>query len=312
MNRVKQNIFLYILLGGTLLFAACDKVENPYPEETAQPASCDAPVFDSNLNTQRNVLLEDFTGHRCPNCPYANYIARQYQTTLEGQGKNLIIVSVHATDLSEPQNNPDGSFAAEFRTEAGDNFGDLTNSYSEYFGGATGFSYVPIGLIDRAAYNSAVPVDVGDWSAAINDRFNVPIGANLQMEVSYDAAFDKACIYVETEFLQNLSGDYNLVVYVVEDSIVNWQINGPSGDPTYPLNTNVETYMHRHVLRQTVTGTWGTQIATGGVTIGETNVTGFNVDIKPEWNPDHISFVAYVYDDATKEILQAIDAHLVH
>ena len=308
-NKVIQFCLGLVLL--STLITSCDRVEFPYPEQISQPATCDAPLFDSNMNASRNVLLEDFTGHRCPNCPFAAYSAAQLQATLESQGKHLIIVGEHVTNLAEPQSNPDGSFASDYRTTAGDNFGNLTNSYSEFFGGATGFSYVPIGLVDRAVYIASAAVDVGDWSDAINARFNVPIGANLQMEVIYDAAFDKACIYLETEFVQNLTGDFNLVIYVIEDSIVDWQINGAAGDPTYPLNTNVENYIHRHVLRETVTGTWGTEIAVGGVTIGETNVTGFNVNIKPEWNQAKISFVAYVYNDATKEILQTIEHKLV-
>ncbi len=307
MNRINLFFAIAIFSG---FFASCDYVEFPYPEQTAQPASCDTAVFVSDTNTQRNVLLEDFTGHRCPNCPFAAYTALNYKNTLASQGKNLIVVAIHTTDLAEPLTSGT-EFLTEFRTEAGDNFGTLTNSYSEYFGGATGFSYVPIGLVDRTVYNTSNLVDVGDWTAAVDDRFLAPIGANIQMSVNYDQAFDKACLYVETEFLQNLSGDYNLVIYIVEDSIVDWQINGPAGDPNYPLNTNVENYIHRHVLRGTVSGTWGTQIAVGGVSIGETNITGFNVDLNPDWDPNHISFVAYVYDDATKEILQTIEHELV-
>lgn len=306
-----KNHILYLALISIGFISSCDKIENPYPEDSSQAATCTEPTFDTNINTQRNVLLEDFTGHRCPNCPFATYSAIQLQNTLEGQGKHLIIVGEHVTNLAEPQSNPDGSFAYEFRTEAGDNFGSLTNSYSEFFGGSTGFSYVPIGLVDRANYNSSVLVDVGDWSDAINARFSAPIGANLQMKTIYDQVSNKACIYVETEFVQNLTGDFNMVIYVLEDSIVTWQINGPSGDPTYPLNTNIEFYMHRHVLRKTVSGTWGTLVASGSVAIGETSVAGFNVDLDPTWNANHISFVAYVYDDATKEILQTIEHHLI-
>ena len=306
---MKNLMPIYFVLITILIFSSCDKVEFPYPQQVAEPASCTEPIFDSNLNTQRNVLLEDFTGHRCPNCPGATYNAIQYQNTLEGQGKHLIIVGMHATDLAEPLTSGT-EFLSEYRTTDGDNFGNLTNSYSEYFGGATGFAYVPIGLVDRANYNSSNVVDVGDWNNAIDDRFSLPLQANLQMEINYDVAFDKACIYIETEFLQNLGGNYNLVVYVVEDSIVDWQINGLNGDPTYPLDENIEFYMHRHVFRGAVNGTWGASIATGGVTIGQEIVKGYNVDIKPEWNPEHISFVAYVYDDATKEILQVIEQHL--
>ncbi len=313
-----KKISLLIPLFASFIFS-CDKIENPYPEQIAEPASCDPPVFDSNLNTLRNVLLEDFTGHRCPNCPYAGYTAIELQDALALQGKHLIIVGEHVTELAEPQSNTDGSYATEFRTEEGDNFGNIIGSYSEFFGGASGFSYVPIGLIDRTPYNSNYRVDLGDWSDAIDARFNAPIGANLQMNISYDEVFKQACIHIETEFLTNTSGNFNLVVYVMEDSIVDWQLNGssPNHDPNYPAASNIENYMHRHVFRCTVNGTWGTEIASGNVGIGETVVKGFNFNFNdpdhPEranWNTNRISFVAYVYDDATKEILQAIEMHM--
>ena len=61
---------------------SCDKVENPFPKDTggldwslypdgdsAHYAQNHWPTFTANTNTQRNVIIEDFTGHRCVNCP---------------------------------------------------------------------------------------------------------------------------------------------------------------------------------------------------------------------------------------------------
>lgn len=296
MNNVK--LFLSFLIFAFAI-SSCDYVEFPYPEETAQPADCDTTDFPPNTNTERNVLVEDFTGHKCPNCPFGAAYLRGLQNTLESQGKHLIIVSLHATSpLSDPENNPDGSYASDYRTVEGNALKDFYN-----------ITYIPVALIDRVEYGASEVVEVGDWETAINDRFDDPIGANLQMSVNYDAAFDKACVWIETEILENTSDNINLVVAIVEDSIVDWQYNGSPGDPDYPQGDN-ENFVHRHVFRGNANGTWGTQIATGGVTAGDKIVIGYNIDINPGWNPEQISFVVYVYNETTKEILQAIEKHL--
>lgn len=308
--------YLFVFAAATSFFSSCDKVENPYPPAPEAPF-CDTPAFVQNTDTARTVLLEDFTGHRCPNCPYAGYIGLQEQANLETQGKKLLLVAVHATDLAEPLTSGT-EFLSEYRTEAGDDFGNLTNSYSEFFGGATGFAYVPIGMIDRAVYNTSTSVDIGDWTSAINDRFNVPAGAMMQMEVSYDAGLNKACVWVETEFRADMTGDFNLVVYIVEDSIVDWQTMGMTPVPGYPTNQNIDYYTHRHVLRDAVNGTWGQAVATGSVVEGEKIIKGYTYDFndtehnnrRTGFNKEHISFIAYVYRNDTKEILQAVEMHM--
>lgn len=77
--------FIFISLTAASLFAACDKVDNAYPKNAVSssldwslyPDGDSAhyvsqglwPTFTANTNTQRNVLIEDFTGHLCVNCP---------------------------------------------------------------------------------------------------------------------------------------------------------------------------------------------------------------------------------------------------
>lgn len=311
-----KNYLLCSILFSFAIISSCDKVENPFPEGLEIPF-CDTPSFSQNLDTTRAVLLEDFTGHKCPNCPYATYLAIQEQNTLASQGKKLIIVANHVTNLAEPSTSGT-EFLTEFRTEAGDNFGTLAGSYSEFFGGSTGFSYVPIGLIDRANYNSSVLVDVGDWSAAISDRYAVPVDARMQIDVTYDAGLNKACVWVESEFMNNLNGDFNLVVYIVEDSIIDWQTMGPNTVPGYPTNQNINNYLHRHVFRDAVNGNWGQSLATGSVSAGEKIIKGYTYDFndpsynnrRASFNKEQISFIAYIYRNDTKEILQVIEKHM--
>ena len=63
-------------------------MKNPYPPEvnleldtTLYPGlwsdyeNNDWPIFSENTNTNRNVLIEDFTGHKCVFCPAAADLA---------------------------------------------------------------------------------------------------------------------------------------------------------------------------------------------------------------------------------------------
>ena len=72
----------------------CDKIENPvvvkenvintdlYPGE----GDYVIPPFGDYPSSTQNVLLEDFTGHRCGNCPTAADIAHELKEEYQGSG----------------------------------------------------------------------------------------------------------------------------------------------------------------------------------------------------------------------------------
>lgn len=292
-----KNICNYSLILGLAfaLFSSCDYVTQPNIAGGNTNENCVPDTFTTNTNTQRNVLLEELTGHKCPNCPGASQDARALQQTLATSGKKLILVNLHAGTLAVPEVGT-GEFESDYRCAA-------STAYHDYWS----TPYVPLGLINRVPYNSAVLIDAADWTAAVNAEFLKPLEVNLQMQVKTDTVSGDACFHHETEFLVNKTGTFNLVIYIVEDSIVDWQINGPNGDTNYPLNSNLNNYVHRHMLRGTVTPTWGWQVSSGSVSAGQKITNSFSYAIPANWNKDHLHIIAYVYDDSNKEILQAIE-----
>ena len=82
---MKKSILYTAFLGFAALFTACDEVSEG-----------ERYISLPQVETKRNVLLEDFTGQFCSNCPTAhatiNSLKAQY-------GSSLIAVSVHATDV---------------------------------------------------------------------------------------------------------------------------------------------------------------------------------------------------------------------
>ena len=98
---------------------------------------------------------------------------------------------------------------------------------------------------------------------------------------------------------QGTDGHINghLQVWVTEDNITALQMM-PDG------STNRE-YVHNHELRTPVNGTWGESIT---IEEGQGNIITLQQPLNAEWNTDHLSVVAFVYDDTG--VLQATRAQV--
>lgn len=87
-----------------MVLTSCNKVNPPYTTSGNGSGQND---------TVRKVLLEEFTGHQCPNCPNAHTTAKNLKDFYD---KQLIIVVVHATSFTDNDNPP---FVYNFKTPAG-------------------------------------------------------------------------------------------------------------------------------------------------------------------------------------------------
>lgn len=293
MKKVKT---IFGLIFPVVLVASCSYVDQPYINPPVDPSACPAPVFPENTNQQRNVLFEEFTGHTCGNCPGGAYDIR---TIYEPQyGDSLVVVSVHAGGFALVEL---PGYPTNFSTPAGE-------AYNNFFG----VSGYPVGMINRVPYSSNVLIGKANWANALAIEVAKPLEINLQMITDFDSTSNKLCVHVESEFEVAKTGQYNLIVYLVEDSIVAPQKNYPgSGDPTYNIPTEYN-YMHRHVLRANINGTWGNNVVDGSANAGDKFVNSIQYMVNPAWNKHRLHIVAYIYDNATKEVLQVIEEHLLH
>ena len=76
--------------------------------------------FDNPSNIIQKILIEDFTGHTCQNCPEA---AEELHTIQSNYPSQVIGIAIHAGFFAEPENN-DTSFTTDFRTEKGNSIHD--------------------------------------------------------------------------------------------------------------------------------------------------------------------------------------------
>ena len=117
--------------------------------------------------------------------------------------------------------------------------------------------------------------------------------------VQYNETNNEVSTQITVEALEELTGDHKLVVYLIEDHIIDWQTDNDA------TPSDVPDYDHRHALRDNLNGTWGTTVFSGTVPSGESVTLNFDdFSLDPVWNMDNGYLVAYVYDDNTSEIFQ--------
>ncbi|MBK9147468.1 MAG: Omp28-related outer membrane protein [Flavobacteriales bacterium] len=270
----------------SVLAFSCDKVENPIERRDTGGSG--------PTTVKRRALLEEFTGHHCNNCPAAHVVAAQ----LDGlYGDELILVNLHAalnfnSSFIAPQSNADGSYATDFRTTEGQAY-------------ATTYlvTFMPSGLVNRTPFNNSTLLSNDVWGSAIADIVAQDAALDIWIsDLQHDAAAHTVSATVKVAVLADLTGEHKIITCLTEDHVIDWQYSS-----TGPLVDNPD-YDHRHVFRKTMDGAWGQVAVATGATAGDTlTFTYSGVSMDPAWNADECELVAYVYETATNQVLQAAE-----
>lgn len=218
--------FLLPLLA-LLLLVGCDAVERPdrWREDPA-------PIVP-----RRNVLLVDFTGQRCSNCPAAADLL--HSLTAGPAGARIIAVSVHGGALAL-------STDASPRGLAGPDARRLTDEAR--------VSSWPQGTVDRPVGGTLLRPSA--WNAALAERLALAADADAAAQQSlmadaHVALATRTLSYtLRPRHLTDAAGQADAETYLhlwlVEDSI--------TAPQTLADGTERADYLHRHVLRLDLTG----------------------------------------------------------
>jgi hypothetical protein len=265
MKAMLQKSKILLLALCSLALTACDHIadDERLIEVKNTPQTPDEPE-----TAVRTVLLEDFTGQRCVNCPKGTEVIEQLQ---EAYGDRLVAVGIHGGPLG---------FKGTAKAK-----GLATSVGDEYFS-HWNLEYQPVGLIDRHGATNYT-----DWTAAVRQQMSQP--SSIKMALTATLSNGQIAISVEEEPYSDYSG--KLQVWVLEDGITALQ--------SMPDGTNNANYVHNHVLRTPVNGTWGQDIS---LTKGTKAQQSMTQAVDPEWNTEKLSIVAFVYNDSGVE--QAVKA----
>ena len=208
------------------------------------------------------MLIEDFTGQRCVNCPNANDEIARLQ---KEYGEDAVVaVAIHSGPLGFYTN----SRYVGLRTETGD----------EYYGHWQ-IEYQPIGMVDRHEL-----LDYSSW----NGRIRQELAKKAPVSITIEASVVERNLSIQTNVL-GIDGntDGKLQVWLTEDDVIAFQLM-----PDGMLN---DAYVHQHVFRAAVNGNWGDALS---VKEGETVTKHYDMALSDEWNVSGLSVVAFVYNDS--------------
>jgi hypothetical protein len=193
-------------------------------------------------------------------------------------GSKAIYLSLHQSSLSELYSLTASDLATAF--------GSIGQPFFTVNGQALG------------AYSGTV---VAETVSAINDYYNAT-AADMNAGFEYGIAGDTLYVHTRTTFFTAQSGDYYTAVYIYEDSIWEWQANYDPGIP----DTDI---WHNHVLRTSMNGHFGAEIATGIQDAGTSVNRNFKLKLDPAWDPAHLHVVTVVWkkNGSTFEFVNAND-----
>ncbi len=291
MKKIFYPIFLLMLFGS--LWTACDKIEEPLTliSEEDIPANIDDTLFfvDSLTVNRKQVLLEDFTGHKCVNCPEWGIFAHELAQELDHK---LIIIAVHAGYYATPD--ASGDYTADLRTDAGET---LYNDFQIFAN--------PTGLIDRDEYNGSMLIYPDSWELAVNAQLEKESVATLSVKNKFYPNLNTVVIDLKAVALSDLEGKYKVCVYLTEDHVISPQKNNnPEVGPT----PDWLDFEHMGLLRDAINTTYGAYVsATGEMVTGEIYSKEYVYRLNDDWVPANCNVIVYLYNENTWEIIQVAE-----
>lgn len=291
---------IYLLLG-LFFFASCDKIDNPYPagiatdmDTTLYPGAWGTypwPIFSEGFPQNRNIVLEDYTGHKCVYCPGAAVVAEEIEAA---NPNRVFVISIHTSpDGVGPFQEVDGSYKENFANET-------AVAYGKEFKSGFGFAANPAGTINRLIWGSDMFIQPGSWNSNVTQVLNEnSIKGNLVAEANYFEETRGLFVHALIDS-KNLDPEKTTVVtQFIEESFI--------GKQKFPGGESQDDYNFHNTLRGTLDGApFGQKLSSK-----EANEDGFyqfdySYQIPEKYDPSNCHAIVYLMNRETYEIIQAV------
>lgn len=257
-----QKKYIIAALAAGALLTACDHIDE-----------ADRLIYVEPTVAQRTVLVEDYTGQKCVNCPNATTVLNEIVETYGEE--NVIPVAIHC--------GPFGLTNAQgLVTTAG------TTYWNAFFTATQG---QPVAKVNRGQKID----DYNTWASAVSEELKRPTDVSITLKADYDSLSRQ--MTVTTDVLGKVGEEQKLQLWLLENGIVAIQsLPGGGAD---------RQYVHNHVLREAFNGEWGEVI-----TLGESATTvSHTYTLDAKYNAENCDIVAFTYTDSG--VTQAKKASLI-
>lgn len=251
----------------------------------------------SGNSVSRNVLLEEFTTESCGFCPDGGLVVEQVLAS----NPSVIAVAEHACFGTDQYTISEAS------------------AYCAAFG-----SGAPTATIDRVLFSGETNVAIGRsiWAAQSLSRASTTSPVDISITGVYDNVTRQASVNINSTFVDYVTGDIRLTLFVVEDSLLGDQTsyyNTTAGHTYFGAGNPIVNYTHRHTLRDVypTTDAWGDATTIPNTPVLNTIYTkNFSFTVNSAWKEKDITLVAFVsyYSSNTgqREVLNAGEVHLTN
>ena len=195
--------------------------------------------FVDETPQNRKVVLEEFTGVNCGNCPDGHRRANALRDAHPGE---VFLINIHQGSYAYP---------AEI---------DLRTNYGDALASQAGINSYPNATINRHSFNGSIAVaDRTAWTSLSEGLLSTEAYANIAAKATVDWQTREMQVTVQVYYTGNSPASTNyLNVALLQDYIY-----GPQAG----MNANMEQvdgnqYVHMHALRDLITGQWGEEITT--------------------------------------------------
>lgn len=246
--------------------------------------ACDEKDTDERLTyvppvtVERGVLIEDFTGQACINCPYATDEIHELQ---QHYGNKVVAVGIHSGRFAKRP--PLYKRPYPLWTADGDTYYNFWNISSQ-----------PKGIINRTGGEQLYQA----WASLVEQSLQNKSNLAIDVTNTYDAATSTLKISTKLTAMPESTVEGKLQLWLIQDGITAVQY--------FPNGVIDEEYTHNHVFRCNVNGTWGEDVTLAS---SETKTIEKSINLTqklselrqdnadaPDFVAEKMSVVAFVYN----------------
>ena len=234
----------------------------------------------------KKILLEEFTGIHCGNCPDGHAMANKLHTA---KPEDVFIIAVHAGYYATP-----GADQADLRTDDGIELHD--------FFGADSY---PSGMVNRIPYGNEYAISRSLWAKQARIIISDIAPVNLMVNCEYDDFYEKITVTVDGYWVEDSPSDSaRLSVALLQNNIQAYQAGSGIGDD----------YIHQHILRDYITDAFGDLITTNKK--GEYFTATYTYTLPEDYRgvvvvPEQLELIAFVTENEAN-VLNVASKKLSH
>lgn len=256
----------------TMLVSSCDNVSE------------DNRLIDYPLpEASKNLLIFEFTGQNCVNCPNGAAVIKDLQTEY---GESVIAVCLHPENLefTELVGKVDLGLRSQLATDVYKSFTTSTFPYAIFDGK----------VLPQSSFFL-------QWAEAATKMVQADTPAVVEAEAGYDSNRN-ITVNAKVNFLR---GEYqrplNIAVWIMENGIVG---------PQQSSSGRLKEYVHNHVARASLNGTWGANLGSAFELGYEHEYSVSMTDTPADWKLENCVAVVFLVDPDSKAVIQATEVEL--